>query len=779
MKIQTKLTLGTCALIVVALIATSFAVSYVAGKQSSETLEALTYQELHSLTDLTGENLSSYFDGVEGFIRLTSSDPTIVAFAKRFISTSPNYAGDARLPDEEEQIATIRSYYENEFGKEYSRINGKQAKVDDLISQLDKNGLAFQYQFIANNEHPLGNKDLLDQAPKDTSLYALQHNKFHPYARDLLNHFGYDDIYIAEIKTGNVIYSVKKEIEFGTSLINGAFANSGIGEAFAQAAQTEDPTYVHLSDFTFYTPAYGAPTAFVSSPMYDRGKKIGVLIFKISNDEINKIMTHRNNWEAVGLAMTGETVVVGQDNLLRSVSRNLIQKKADFLSLLESQSLVGDQALQQIGQLGTNVMLQSIDNPAIRDALTGGEGEMRYTKYTGEEVLASYKPIEVIGQQWVVLSEIDIAEAFLPTEQLISKINHTVVTLSVVITIICIALALTFSKIIIRPLQRILLLVNDLASGDGDLSKRIENKSIDETGELADSINVFITKIQTLVRNINTEAESLNQITQTMEDVSSKNTQGAKKQQNMALEVDKSIEQMQKAANESADSASSAEAAASEVMEATNKGADVMSLTTQTIEDVAENVEQAVKIIQQLEQSSDSIGSVVGVISGIAEQTNLLALNAAIEAARAGDQGRGFAVVADEVRALASRTQESTVEINSIVEKLQDNANAAVSAMNTGNESVGVCVKEVANAQQTLDEIQQKVADINEMNLRIASSAEQQREISTSVKGSIEQITEVSGDNTKGAATATEQMQHMSLSIRSLRNSIGQFKIDS
>jgi methyl-accepting chemotaxis protein len=278
--------------------------------------------------------------------------------------------------------------------------------------------------------------------------------------------------------------------------------------------------------------------------------------------------------------------------------------------------------------------------------------------------------------------------------------------------------------------------------------------------------------------NISDEARNLASITTTMESIAADNSRGADQQKISSQQVNLSIHEMSLAASESAQSASSAEQAAAHAMTATSEGTAIMTSTSNSIQMVATNVEEAVSIIKELEHTSETIGSVVGVINGIAEQTNLLALNAAIEAARAGEQGRGFAVVADEVRALASRTQESTLEINSIIEKLQQNANTAVNVMNNGHEAVSSCVIEAEKSQQALQAIEKQISDINEMNLRIATSAEEQSAVSETVKGNVDEISEISSSNAEGAAMAITKTQEMSATIKSLNDSIGQFSVD-
>jgi methyl-accepting chemotaxis protein len=779
MKIQTKLLIGTCSLITVALAFTSLSISYIAGKQSSQALEDITLKELISVRELTSQSIQDYFDHIKGVVQITSADPRVTNATKTFRSSFTDYPSEAAgLPDIAKQKAALKNYYTNEYGKEYQRINKKQINTDALVNKLNDVAVTMQYQYIYKNPNPLGKKELFDGSLDDNSSYSRTHNVFHPHTREFLYHYGFYDVFIADIDTGKIIYSVYKELDFATSLIDGPYADTGIGKAFKKAANASDPEYVYLTDFNAYQPSYNSSAAFMASPIYRGRNKIGVLIVQMPISKINHIMTHNEKWEQAGLGYSGETILASTDGSTRSNTRHLVEDLEGFTTLLRDQKLADANTINHIEKSESNLGLFTISNAAVDNAAKGETGEMHYIKYTGEEVLSAYAPVNVLDQEWIILSEMDLAEALIPTKKLLTSINTTAVFTALIIIVFSMGAAYAFGRVLMQPLQHMIVLVRDLGNGDGNLCTRLNNNRADETGILAELINDFIDKIQGLVTSISVEAKSLSTIASTMESIATDNAKGAEQQQITSQQVNQSITEMSLAASESAESAASAEQAASQAMSATNKGAEVMSLTANSIQTVATNVEEAVTIIRELEHTSETIGSVVGVINGIAEQTNLLALNAAIEAARAGEQGRGFAVVADEVRALASRTQESTLEINSIIEKLQQNANTAVTVMNNGQDAVSTCVLEAEKAQNALQSIQAQISDINAMNLRIATSAEEQSAVSETVKGNVEEITEISHQNNEGANIAITKTREMSASITTLNQSIGQFSVD-
>jgi len=252
---------------------------------------------------------------------------------------------------------------------------------------------------------------------------------------------------------------------------------------------------------------------------------------------------------------------------------------------------------------------------------------------------------------------------------------------------------------------------------------------------------------------------------------------GVQRQQTETALVATSINEMSSTVHEVAQNAETAAAGASEADSQTEKGKQIVSSTVSSIRTLASEVEKASQVIAQVEKDSEEIGSVLEVIRGIAEQTNLLALNAAIEAARAGEQGRGFAVVADEVRNLASRTQESTQEIQEMIERLQKGSREAVTAMVSGQEQAEQTVEQASQAESSLSEISSAVAQINEMNAHIAEASRQQGEVVEEINKNIVNITQVADDSANGAdqlSTASQEMANLAVNLES---QVSRFKV--
>jgi len=775
MTIHKKLVFLVGALVVIALAVTSLSLVITASTQSRQSLEEINQKQLLSLRNNGRQQIVSYFEQIKKQLQVMSSSPEVIsatqAFRQSFIDFENHSNG---LPNLSQQKSSVMDYYRNQYAQQYRSINKeKSIDVDNLLSQLDSNAIALQYRYISENKNPLGSKEQLNSI-KDGSEYDNTHQKFHPHTRDFLNYFGYYDIFIADSDTGNIIYSVFKELDYATSLTDGPYANSAIGEVFQRANKLTSADGIILADFSAYTPSYDAPASFIASPIFAGDKKIGILIFQMPIENINSIMTYQNKWKDNGLGETGETYLIGSDKKARTVSRLLVENKLQYLDYLKAQG-VDENKIKDISNLETNIALQVFDNKIVDKALSGDVGVDRYTKFTGKETIAAYTPVSILGNKWALISEIEYDEALAPSVYLTSKISERATLISAVIVVVAIALTWLLAKNLSLPITA---MIHLLQKNDGNLTVRLDENRSDEIGEIAKWFNVFIQKIQQMIVQLRHEAKQLDDIANDMNEASQENSKGAGYQQNAIQLVDQAIVEMNMTANEALESATQAKANVKNVNAVTQDGAKTVEQTVESIGKVSQNVRQANDIIIDLETTSENIGSVVGVINSIAEQTNLLALNAAIEAARAGEQGRGFAVVADEVRALASRTQESTHEINTIIEKLQVSSNAAVNAMTAGHTAVDQCTDNAEVAKRALHNIAQQVDGFTEMNLHISKSAENQAASCKTIQDHMNNIEKISADNIKNADATFNSSKTITGSTNKLNTLIKQFVID-
>ncbi len=310
----------------------------------------------------------------------------------------------------------------------------------------------------------------------------------------------------------------------------------------------------------------------------------------------------------------------------------------------------------------------------------------------------------------------------------------------------------------------------------GDTTVRVTYHSNDELRAVAQAFNHMGERFQSALHNVEGSAEQLAAASEETSVVTVHTSASMGKQQSEISQVATAMNEMHATANEVARSASLAADAARHADQEAIVGRDVSLQTIEAIENLASAVEHATGVIESLAKDSEEIGSVLDVIKGIADQTNLLALNAAIEAARAGEAGRGFAVVADEVRTLASRTQKSTQEINDTVERLQRGAAQAVEAMATGRTQARAGVEQTLKTTACLESIVKAISTINDMNVQIASAAEEQSAVSEEITRSVVAINDLTNETTDGALQTTEASQEVARLASALQEMLRHFK---
>jgi methyl-accepting chemotaxis protein len=415
--------------------------------------------------------------------------------------------------------------------------------------------------------------------------------------------------------------------------------------------------------------------------------------------------------------------------------------------------------LVAVAKAGTHYLLYSSNLPGKAELVP----KLGYTEYLPKWDLAIGSAINLDGIDAQVAAVEQGVNARL--QDMLFSILGIAVLVLVLISIAGVLLAGTF----LRPLRLMKDNLDDIAAGEGDLTRRLTITSQDELGDLAGSFNRFVDKIHGLVGQI---AGMTTQLTGLVGEVSSqaqRSEQAMERQRHETDQVATAINQMSAAAQEVAKSAQGASVAAQQTDEEGQSAKRVVEGSIRQIHALVDDIRHSGTSLDSLQQDVSSIVSVLGVIRSIAEQTNLLALNAAIEAARAGEAGRGFAVVADEVRALASRTQQSTQEIQGMIDRLQKGTQVAVDAMRRSSEAGDGTSTQANQAGASLDTIGQLIGTINAMNAQIASAAEEQTAVAEEINRSVHQIASA----VDSVAEETRQSAHTSRSLNDLGHRLG------
>lgn len=771
MNIKKKMVLMAVGLTIIPMAIAIIVLENIATDTASEALEAAAKNQLISIRDTKKTQIEDYFSTIRSQILTLSNSRMTITAMREFKRPYDSVNEGADINNMRNEVA---KYYKNEFGKEYSKLNnGHTIDVMSLLKQLDDQSITLQYYYIQNNSNPLGNKHKLVNA-KDGSNYSKIHNQYHPPLRQFLEEFEYYDIFLVDAESGDIIYSVYKELDYTTSLIDGPYAKTGIGEAF-RAANKLSANGVALIDFSPYTPSYEGAASFIASPIYDGNQKLGVLIFQMPIGRINNIMTSAEKWKDIGLGASGETYLVGKDFKARSMSRFLIEDKKGFLDLMK-QVGTDNNTLAAMDAKETNIGLQKIKTQGVKAALSGKKGFEIFPDYRNINVLSAYTPLKIPGLNWVLMSEVDEAEAFAPEHELAATILKISIVLFIVIAAIGAGLGIFFANRMTKPIISLSATMKAVEDNN-DLTLRSDINSKDELGEMSHAFNRMLEKFEALIQQV---FSSSTQLATASEEVSAVAQESARNVEQQRLETDMvatAINEMTATVHEVAQNAQNASGAATSADNEAQSGKAVVSQTSQTIEQLASEVENAATVIHTVEEDSESIGTVLDVIKNIAEQTNLLALNAAIEAARAGEQGRGFAVVADEVRTLASRTQESTAEIEAMIVKLQTGSKQAVEVMEKGRNQAQQGAEMAKEAANSLDAIVNSIASINEMNIQIAAAAEEQSAVSEEINKNVVNISQISEQTASGAEQTTTASTELSRLATDLQGLIEQFKI--
>jgi methyl-accepting chemotaxis protein len=692
--------------------------SIYANLKIEEALKLKSKMQIEAVRKTIKFSVQEYFENTKRLLLTISQSNVTKKALNDFNYGFSNFASDLNLT--ENDMVRLRKELSDFNAKiiepEYQKQNGVRKAVG--TQQLSLNQLALVKSYIIDNENILGEKNKLEYA-KDASRYTSTHKQNHYYFKNIADKFGYYDIFLIDSKTGQIIYSVFKEIDFATSLKDGAYADSSLGDAYREALKLGEGD-VYFSDYKRYFPSYDAPAGFLATPIYEDGVIRGIIAFQISTfHDLNKITLQKSTDYS-----SFETFIVGPDFLMRS----------DTLADKENRNVRSSFRYPDKGSINTD---------HIKQALSGIDNSTVGKDYVGRDVVASYGPLDIFGKRWAIKSIVLESEALAEVYVMRQALLIGALAAGLIIGV----LAFIYSNSLSNKL-------NKLAKG------------LNEGAKVMTKTSYRITDVSTQLSEASTEqAASLQETVSSIEEISAMVQRNSDSSANSSIASESSLAAAIKGKEKVEDMIVS--------IKDISKGNDEIMISMQNSN---EEIGQIVKVIEAISEKTK-------IINDIVFQTKLLSFNASVEAARAGDHGKGFAVVAEEVGNLASMSGKAATEISEMLEKSVNRVRDIVSGtrnimdnlVKSSREKVNYGTVTANECASSLDEIIKNVSNVNSMLIEISTASVEQttgiQEISKAMS-ELDQVTQQNASTSSDASSTAVELQYQASKIKNYINEL-------
>ncbi|WNG90767.1 adenylate/guanylate cyclase domain-containing protein [Mycobacterium sp. ITM-2016-00318] len=447
------------------------AIGYQSGRSS---LRASVFEGLTEIRASQTRQLEAQFSDLKNSLVIYTRGATTTEAVRAFTGAFDQLNDSTISPA---QWQSIIDYYNNQFQKAEEDQTGDRLDTAALLPRSNPQKYLQAYYTAPFNDW---NKALAFDDARDGSPWSAANAQYNDFFREIVKRFEFEDALLLDTR-GNVVYSAYKGVDLGTNVLTGPYREGELGEAYEKALSSNAVNYVGVTDFGDYQPA-DEPTAWLMSPVGQAGRVEGVLALQFPISKINRLMTADKQWESAGMGKTGETFLVGPDNLMRSDSRKFLedpeQFKRDVIEAGTPPSVAEESLLQ-----GGTTLVQPVETEATRRAQRGQEGTLTATDYLGHESLQAYAPVDLPGLNWSVIAKIDTSEAFAP----VSAFTRTLVlSTAVIIFVVCLA-AMLLARLFVRPIRRLEAGAQQISAGDYKVTLPVQSR--DEFGDLTVAFN--------------------------------------------------------------------------------------------------------------------------------------------------------------------------------------------------------------------------------------------------------------------------------------------------
>ncbi len=830
MNIRQKMLLGTGLLTLVPVAITAALMWQGASSLADQTLQERTSAQLMALRDTKSQQLADEFSSTVRELQALAAQKNTVDAMRQF-KTSFSTAGKDSAIAPAAAMAAIVEYARKEFATEFTKRNAQAAPdLAKSIAALDANGAALQAEFIIKNPNTLGQKDKLTK-PDGNYAYAQAHAQYHPSLERAQKLFEFYDIFLIDTETDNIVYTVFKELDFGSSLKTGIAAGTKLADAYNKVKQAPNRDAVYLSDFAPYLASYDDQASFAAVPLFDGDKQVGVIAIQFPIDKVSEVMNSNKAWKKIGLGDSGDIFIVGADKLTRTNTRYLLENKENFVKTMGDKISPANQSVML--KKNTNIGLLTIDSLATREALAGKEGFAKFVDYRGVSSYGAWSPFRAQGLNWAIVAKIDETEA----DQAITAINQQSLIRALLIglgVVLVAGLLVTwFLRRFLAPIKKLSDTVQEVASGntaartllkeqdeigalgrsfDGLLDDRIaslekagkENETLNNSviallqtvfqlgnrdltarapvtediiGTVSSSVNQFteetgrtLAEVQDIAEQVRKTSEAVRVQSVMVEETARSEREAL---QSMSVNLNQATDQLAQMATLSTQSNKVAEQAAT----ATQAALTAVDGTVKGMDQLRDSISDMEKRFKRLGERSQEISTAVQLINTISERTHVLALNASMQAATAGEAGRGFAVVAEEVQRLSDSSRQATAQISQLVGNIQAETNETLF---TVNRLIGEVVKQSELAQRAgvqMNQTQTTTQQLVSLVRQIATFSDQQAQLANSLQQSVLDINQGTEQTSSAIAEQTSSTQTLADFSRRLTQAVGQFKL--